>query len=472
MNTAGLTSMLDHNFMRLVVRLSLLATAVFVVACSTPPPIAHKPLPPERQIPVGALKALTEWFPDLKVVANSSGPLRTDAVNDIAVVLTRGGSSDDYVLAVLEPAGQDEYRVASASQTINPGCQQCSVGVDVALHGLYVHVIRAAGPDFENFTYQFAYADGAQALQMVGVNAYIPSAVDDDPIPHSFSASVDMTTGKRTDIVEDALNDEPAHRERQTSVPVRPPITFDAFSFAADALEAETTRLPPVAFDPAAVLPPAAAETLRERFPLMTVQSQASGSLRANGSRDIAAVLAPADRPARTGAASDALVAVLLAQPDGSMKLGDVSGTLAHDCPTCDVQVRIERRTLIVQTTAVDAAGSQSVDYQFAFRPRETPLRLVGVRTETAIRSSDGDDRRYVNSANLLTGDRIDVVDAVVHGRKNRSEQKTRLPIRPPITLAAFAFDPGALTEETRQDIPREPKPETAAAPASGVSGS
>ncbi|MEP6505507.1 MAG: hypothetical protein ABJD97_19385 [Betaproteobacteria bacterium] len=445
--------------MRLVTRVGLLATAAFVAACSTPPPIAQKPLPPERQIPVGALKALTEWFPDLRVVANSSGPLQPGDVNDIAVVLTRGEGSGDYVLAVLEPAGHDEYRVATASQPINPGCQQCSVGVDVARHGLFVHVIRAVGPDFENFTYQFAYADVTRALRMVGVTAYIPSQPD-DPIPHSFSASVDMTTGQRTDVVEDAPNDELVHRERQTSVPVRAPITFDAFSFAADALDVETRRLPPVPFDPAAMLPPVAAEALRERFPQMTVQSQASGSLRGDGSRDIVAVLAPADRPARTGAASDALVAVLLAQPDGSMKLADVSGTLAHDCPTCDVQVQIARRTLIVQTTAVDSAGSQSVDYQFAFRPRELPLRLVGVRTETAIRSANGDDRRYVNSANLLTGDRIDVVDGIVRGRKSRSEQKTRLPIRPPITLAAFAFDTNTLVEETRQDIPREPKAE------------
>ena len=445
--------------MRLVARSGLLATALFAAACSTPPPIVEKARAPERQIPAGAVKALAEWFPDLPIVASSSGPLQGGDADDIAVVMARGDAAGEYVLALLEPTGRDEYRVATASQPIRPGCSQCSVGVDVARRGLYVHVIRAVGPDFENFTYRFAYFDGPGALRMTDVSAYIPSQLD-DPIPHSFSASVDMITGKRTDTVEDALDDTPLHRERQTSVPVRQPITFDAFSFAADALDVETAKLAPAPFDPAAVLPPAAAQALRERFPQMTVQSQASGSLRGDASRDIVAVLAPADRDARRGAASDTLVALLLGQPDGSVKLADVSGTVAHACPTCGVQVQIAHRTLVVQTTEVDAAGSQSVDYQFAFRPKDAPLRLVGVRSETAVRSADGDDRRYVNSANLLTGDRIDVVDAVVHGRRSRSEQKTRLPIRPPVTLAAFTFDPASLGEETRLDVAHAAKPE------------
>ena len=468
MNTAGLPTMHAPALMRLF---APLAMAALVAACSTPPPVVEKPLPPERQIPVGAVKALTEWFPDLHVVSNSSGALKAGDANDIAVVLGRGEGSGEYVLALLEPAGPDEYRVATASKPIEPGCQQCSVSVDVARRGLYVHVIRAVGPDFENFTYRFTYPEGAEALQMVGVTAYIPSQVD-DPIPHSFSASVDLTTGKRTDVVEDALDDAPVHRERQTSVAIRAPIAFNDFSFAADALDVETRKLPPVPFDPAATLPPLAVQALQERFPQMTVQSQASGSLRGDGTRDIVAVLAPADRNARAGAASDALVALLVVQPDGSVKLADVSGTVAHACPTCDVQVLIARRTLTVQTTEVGAAGSQSVDYQFAFRPKDAPLRLVGVRTETSIRSANGDDRRYVNSANLLTGDRVDIVDGIVRGRKSRSEQKTRLPVRPPIALAAFSFDPATLAEETKQDIPRDEKPEASATPATRVSGS
>jgi hypothetical protein len=452
--------------MRLVARVGLLAAASFVTACSTPPPIVEKPLPPERQIPVGAVKALTEWFPDLHVVANSSGPLRKPEINDIAVVLARGDASGDFVIAVLEPGGHDDYRVVTASRPIDPGCAQCSVGVDLARHGLYVHVIRAAGEDFENFTYQFAWRDGQEALSMTGVTAYIPPRAG-DPIPHSFSASVDMITGQRTEIIDEAQNDDPAHRERQTNVPVRPPITFDAFTFAADALDVETRRLPPAVFDPAGTLPAAAVDALRERFPRMAVQSQAGGSLRGDGSRDIVVVLAPADRNARSGAAADALIAVLLGQPDGGVRLADVSGAMTHDCPTCDVQVQIARRVLDVQVTQVDATGSQSVDYQFACRPKDAPLRLVGLRTETSVRSADGDGRHTVASTNLLNGERVDLVDDVVHGRKTRSEQRRRLPVRAPVLLQAFAFDPTTLVEEPAAEVAHDPGPvRTGAAPA------
>jgi len=455
--------------MRLVARVGLLAAATLVAACTTPPPIVEKPLPPERQIPVGAAKALTEWFPDLHVVANSSGPLRKPEINGIAVVLARGDASGDLVIALLEPGGRDDYRVVTASKPINPGCAQCSVGVDLARHGLYVHVIRAAGEDFENFTYQFAWRDGDTAMSMVGVTAYIPSRAD-DPIPHSFSASVDMLTGKRTDITDESQNDEPVHRERQTSVPVRPPITFDAFAFTADALDVETRKLPPVVFDPSGTLPALAVDALRERFPRMAVQSQANGPLRGDGSRDIVAVLAPADRNARSGAAADTLVAVLLGQPDGSVKLGDVSGTMAHDCPTCDVQVQIAHRTLTVQTTEVGATGSQSVAWQFAFKTRDAPLRLVGMRNETSVRSADGDGRHTVASTNLLTGERVDVVDDVVHGRKTRNEQKSRQPVTAPVTLQDFAFDLAALAEEPRAEVAHGTKP--ASGPAGRLSGS
>ena len=434
--------------MRLVARVGLLAAVTFVAACSTPPPIVEKPLPPERQIPAGAAKALTEWFPDLHVVANSSGPLQKPDINDIAVVLARGDASGDFVIALLEPNGHDDYRVVTASKPIHPGCPQCSVGVDLARHGLYVHVIRAAGDeDYENFTYQFAWRDGEDALTMIGVTAYIPSRAD-DPIPHSFSASVDMLTGKRTDIIDESQNDEPVHRERQTSVPVRPPITFDAFAFTADALDVETRQLPPVAFDPAGTLPAAAVDALRERFPQMTVQSQASGSLRGDGSRDIVAVLAPADRNARSGAAADALVAVLLGQADGSVRLAEVSGAMAHDCPTCDVQVQIARRTLRVQTTDVKATGSVSTDWQFAFKPKDAPMRLVGLRTETTERSAANANRRTVASTNLINGDHVETIDGVVNGHRSHNEQKTRLAPAAPVLLSDFGFDPAALLDD------------------------
>lgn len=434
--------------MRLVARFGLLAAAALAAGCTTPPPVAaEKPLPPEQQIPAAAERALTQRFAGLHIVANSSGPLQKPEIDDIAVVLARGDASGEFVIALLEPGGHDDYHVVTASPTIDPGCARCSVGVDLARHGLYVHVIRAAGADVENFTYQFAWRDGDAAMRMAGVTAYIPSRAD-DPIPHSFSASVDMLTGKRTDIVDESGNDVPVHRERQTGVPVRPPIAFDAFSFAADALDVETRQLPPGVFDPAGTLPAPAVAALRERFPQMTVQSQASGSLHGEGTRDIVAVLAPGDRNARSGAAADTRVAVLLGQPDGSVRLGDVSGTLAHDCPTCEVQVQIARATLTVQTTAVDAAGSRSIAYQFAFKAKDAPLRLVGMRNETSVRAADGDVHRTVLSTNLLTGERVESTDDTERGRKARHEQKSRLPLTAPLTLQDFGFDPATLAAE------------------------
>ena len=443
----------QHSCLRIAARAVLLAAAALVAACDTPPPVvAAKPVPPERRVPAGALAVLTERFPDLHVVSNSSGPLLNPEVEDIAVVLARGEPSRDFVVALLEPVDSDRYRLLNASMPIDAGCAQCRVGVDLGGHGLYVHVIRAAGEDFENFTYQFAYRDGADALGMVGVTAYVPPRAD-DPIAHSFSASVDLLTGRRTDIIDESQADDPVHRERQTSLPVRPPISFDTFTFTADALDAETRQLPPAVFDPAGMLPAPAVEVLRERFPRMIVQSRASGSLRGDGSLDIVAVLAPADRSARPGAAADAVVAVLLGEPDGSVKLADVSAPMAHDCPTCDVQVQIARRTLTVQTTAVNATGSQSVAWQFAARSREAPLRLVAVRDEASVRSTDGEQHRKVSSINLLSGERVDVSDAVVHGRRSRSEQKARLPVRPPIALEAFGFDPAVFADDARPDI-------------------
>ena len=456
----------QHSFLRLAGRVGLLAAAALVAACGTSPPIVagKQVVPPDRQIPAGALAVLTERFPDLHVVSSSSGPLLKPEINDIAVVLARGEPSSDFVIALLETVGRDGYRLVNASMPIDPGCAQCRVGVDLGRHGLYVHVIRASEEDFENFTYQFAYSDGSDRLGMVGVTVYVPPRAD-DPIHHSFSASVDLLTGQRTDIIDESQADDPVHRERQTSLARRPPIAFDTFTFTADALDAETRELPPVAFDPAGTLPAPATDVLRERFPQMTVQSQASGSLRGDGSRDLVAVLAPVDRGARSGTAADAIVAVLMGQPDGSVRLADVSAPMAHDCPTCDVQVQIARRTLTVQTTEVSAAGSLSVAWQFASRSRDAPLRLVAVRNEASLRSGDGDKRRKISNTNLLSGERVDVSDDVVRGRKSRSEQKARLPVRPPIALEAFGFDPAVLADDGLPEIVRDAKPEATAAP-------
>ena len=436
-----------------------LALTAILAACTTPPPPVVQAAKPVHAIPAGAAQALAQRFPGRRVVSDSHGPLLAADVDDVAVVLD-GAAPGEFTVAVLAPpaAADGAWRVIGASRPIVPGCAQCSVSADLAPHGLYVRVIRAEGADFENFTYQFAGAEGSDPLRLVGVTAYVPSR-GGDPASHSFSASVDLLTGQRTDIVEESGSDgATTHRERQGSVPLRAPIAFDDFTFTADALDAETRRSAPVAFDPAGTLPAAAVDALRERFPRMTVQSQSSGALRGEG-RDIVAVLVPADRAARAGAAADAVVAVLLAQPDGSLRLADVSGAMAHACPTCDVQVQIAHRTLSVETTEITPTGSVSTDWQFAFRPKDAPLRLVGLRTETTVRGGDdGAARRStVASTNLINGDRIEVTDGVVNGRRRRNEQKSRLQVRAPVLLADFAFDASALGDDiaTGPDVAR-----------------
>ena len=441
-----------HPLSAIVRALAGLALAAILAACTTPPPSTPVAVrsTPEQRLPDGARQALAQRFPGLRVVSDSNSLLPAPGADDVAVVLGRGDGSGEFTIALLGPDGQGAWRVAESSRPIVPGCAQCSVSAELAPHGLYVRVIRAEGVDFENFTYQFAPGGGSDPWRLVGVTSYVP-ARPDDPASHGFAASVDLLTGQRTDILDDAGNGAPVHRERQSTVPLRPPIAFGDFTFTADALDAETRKLPPIVFDPAGTLPASAVDALRERFPQMTVQSQSSGALRGEG-RDIAAVLVPADRSARTGAAADAVVAVLLAQPDGGVRIADVSGVMAHDCPTCDVQVQIARRTLSVQTTSVNATGSVSVDWQFAFRPKDAPLRLVGLRTETTLRTVDNTSRRTVASSNLVNGERIEVEDAVVNGRRSRREQRSRLAPHTAILLSDFAFDASALADDVRPE--------------------
>ena len=58
-----------------------------------------------------------------------------------------------------------------------------------------------------------------------------------------------------------------------------------------------------------------------------------------------------------------------------------------------------------------------------------------------------------LNTANLVTGDKLDVVEDVAHGHRNRVERASKVAVRPPILLAGFAFDPGKLDAETRRDF-------------------
>jgi len=74
------------------------------------------------------------------------------------------------------------------------------------------------------------------------------------------------------------------------------------------------------------------------------------------------------------------------------------------------------------------------------------------VRTVLSSRSG-ADTHRYVNTANLLTGDKLDVVEDVVRGRRKHNEHASKVAVRPPIPLAGFAFDASKLDAETRRDF-------------------
>ena len=415
-----------------------------------PAPVVHRAeLPTDTGLPASAARALGQRFPAMHPVGHSSGHLQVDDADDLAVVLAPLGQSHDAVVAVLVTGAGGEYRVATSSKVVAPGCETCTTTVDIARHVLAVHVMRPSDPEFERVTYQFGYRESDDALRLVGVTAAQPAG--DDPIAHSYAISTNLLNGTKLDTLDATQNDPARRRELKSSVSLRPAIAFDAFAFTPQALAPELRRLPVSAFEPSESLPGAALTLLRTRFPGAVVQARSAGVLRTDGLRDVAVVLAP---PPGAGAEADTTLALLLAQPDGSLKLGATSGSLTRACRGCDVQVQIAHRALVVQTTATDAAGTHIVGYQFMAAPKDKSgtLRLVGVRTVLADRSG-GDSRRYVNTANLATGDKLDVVEEVTRGHRNRAEHASKVTLRPPIGLAGFAFDPARLDAETRRDF-------------------
>ena len=432
---------------------ALAATAAALLSgCGTtrptppPAPAPHRAeLPTDTTLPPAAARALAQRFPYLHPIGHGSGHLQVDDADDLAVVLAPLGQSSDAIVAVLVTGAGGQWRVATASKVVAPGCDACTTTVDIARKLLAVHLMRPSDPDFERITWQFGYRDSDDALRLVGVTAAQPAG--DDPIAHSYAIATNLLDGAKVDTL-DATGS--GRRELKSTVPLRPPIAFDAFSFAPQALAPELRRLPVSAFEPQDALPASAATLLRARFPGATVQARSAGALRAEGARDLAVVLAPPP-----GTEADTTLALLLAQPDGSLRLGATSGPLTRACHGCDVQVQIAHRALVVQTTASDSSGTHVVGYQFTATPRDRTggLRLVGVRTVQASRSGGGDSHRYVNTANLLTGDKLDVVEDVVGGHRNRVERASKIALRPPILLAGFAFDPGKLDAETRRDF-------------------
>ena len=425
-------------------------------ACALRPP-APPPLPAARHIepptdatlPASAARALSQRFPYMHAIGHSAGHLQVDDADDLAVVLAPVGQAHDAVVALLVTGPGGDYRVATSSRVVAPGCEPCTTTVDIARHLLSVHVMRPSDPEFERVTYQFGYRDSDDALRLVGVTAAQPAG--DDPIAHGYAISTNLLNGSKVDTLDPTQSDPARRRELRSTVSLRPAIAFDAFAFTPQALGPELRRQPASAFAQAEALPSAATALLHARFPGAAVQAQAAGVLRQDGLRDLAVVLAP------PGAEGETLLGLLLAQPDGSLRLGAASGPLTRNCRGCDVQVQIAHKALVVQTTSTDAAGTHIVGWQFMAlakdnKDRSPPLRLVGVRTVTATRSG-GDSHRYVNTANLVTGDKLDVVEDVVHGHRNRVERASKVAVRPPILLAGFAFDAGTLDAETRRDF-------------------
>jgi hypothetical protein len=433
---------------------TILLAVAFLAACGTPRP-APAPLPPPHRaelptdttVPAAATRALGQRFPYLHAVGHSAGHLQVDDADDLAVLLAPLGQSSDPIVAVLVTGAGGEYRVATVSRPVAPGCEPCTTTVDIARKMLSVHVMRPSDPEFERVTYQFGYRDSDDALRLVGVTAAQPAG--DDPIAHSYAISSSLLDGTKVDTLDPTASDTSRRRELKSGVPLRPAIAFDSFAFTPRALEPELRRLPVSAFEPQDTLPSAAAIVLRGRFPGATVQSRSAGALRAEGARDLAVVLAPPP-----GTDAEPLLVLLLAQPDGSLRLGATSGSITRACAGCDVQVQIAHRALVVQTTASDSSGTRLVGYQFVAQPRDKSgaLRLVGIRTVQATRSG-ADSHRYVNTANLLTGDKLDVVEDMAGGRRNRVERASKVAVRPPIPLAGFGFDPGKLDAETRRDF-------------------
>jgi hypothetical protein len=429
--------------------------AALLSGCGTPrpaspsvtvPAVRRVEPPTDTGLPASAARALGQRFPYMHAIGHDAGHLQVDDADDLAVVMAPIGQAQEAIVALLVTGAGGDYHVASVSKVVAPGCEACTVTVDVAHHLLSVHVLHPWDPEFERITWQFGYRDSDDALRLVGVTAAQPAG--DDPIAHSYAISTNLISGTKVDTLDAAQSDPARRRELRSTVPLRPAIAFDRFAFTPRALEPELRRQPVSAFEPADALPASAAAFLRTRFAGQGVQAHSTGVLRTEGARDVAAVLAPAP-----GGDGETALALLFAQGDGSWRLAATSGPLTHNCRDCEVQVQIAHKALVVQTTAADSAGTHVVGYQFVATNRTAAPRLVGVRTVLASRDGSGDTHRYVNTANLVTGDKLDVIEDVVHGRRNRVERASKIAVRLPITLAGFAFDPAKLDAETRRDF-------------------
>jgi hypothetical protein len=188
---------------------------------------------------------------------------------------------------------------------------------------------------------------------------------------------------------------------------------------------------------------------LQRRFPGLRVLARAHGPLHVSTADDWAVVLGRGERGAR-------LVAVLWNEPAG-WRLADASGDIDAACPGCDVAVRVGGGVLEVSTSDPGEALARLVAWRFAYRgARSDVLRLVAVRHELIWHgANDGADAAGavvddVASTDLLTGDKLDVIDGPCDGRRTRLEARSRVPLRQVIAFDQFGFDLRAAGAETR----------------------
>lgn len=196
---------------------------------------------------------------------------------------------------------------------------------------------------------------------------------------------------------------------------------------------------------PAEPLPPAASAVLKHRFPELRVLSRAAGELHADGVRDLVVVLGRGERGAR-------IVSVLWGDANGGWRFADASGDIDAACPGCDVSVRLRGRQLEVSASDPGDATASVHAWRFAYRGvKGNVLRLVGVRNEQIWHGEgDGGGVDNVASTDLLTGDKTDVIAGDLHGRNERREAATRVPLRQPVLFDQFSFDLKGAPAESR----------------------
>ena len=135
----------------------------------------HVEPPTDTGLPASAARALGQRFPYMHAAsATAPATCRWTTPTTWPSCWRRIGQSHDAVVALLVTGAGGDYRVATSSKVVAPGCEPCTTTVDIAHHLLSVHVMRPSDPEFERVTYQFGYRDTDDALRLVGVTAAQP----------------------------------------------------------------------------------------------------------------------------------------------------------------------------------------------------------------------------------------------------------------------------------------------------------